>query len=264
MSKKFYFRFTVFLFTAFLFLIQFYYFQSTVIKDQDTQIQRYKQLETVCLQFQKNTGFGGFSKVIADIKENKATEKELAEMSTNWEQEAISNYIQYHGFNQKNENHYTLIDSRFILPTNPESSFVSGPAGEFGWRYNLIDGKTVEFHYGIDICNKYDKRIVAMADGKVIRIGFDKTEGGNYILIEHYFGTEIYRTFLCHLDKIIVNIGQNVKQGQLLGRMGQTGGYCFGEHVHTSIFQWSAYQKRWITLNPVYNSTYAKNVINNI
>ena len=115
----------------------------------------------------------------------------------------------------------------------------------FGYRINPISG-IGEGHKGIDITRwtGYSNvgTIVAFADGKVIGvknsvIGIDTVNAynseGNYVIIQHKNG---YVTKYFHLkkDSIIVNEGQEVKEGQILAEMGTTGNST-GCHLHFQI-----------------------------
>lgn len=84
-------------------------------------------------------------------------------------------------------------------------------------------------HRGVDIGVK-NANVYAMADGKVIISDYN-TVYGNRIVIDH--GTNYY-TFYVHLSLRKVDVGQNVKQGDLIGISGNTGtgaGEAFHLHV---------------------------------
>lgn len=85
--------------------------------------------------------------------------------------------------------------------------------------------------------------IYAASDGKVYSIkDKDKTgkSWGNYVKIYH--GNKIY-TLYAHLkDGIKVKKGQKIKQGQLLGYMGNTG-KAAGNHLHYEYYKGGASTK---------------------
>jgi murein DD-endopeptidase MepM/ murein hydrolase activator NlpD len=93
------------------------------------------------------------------------------------------------------------------------------------------------FHYGIDIANGAGTPIVAARAGRVIAAGW--CSGYGYcVKLRHAGGiTTIYGHLLDHPP---VSVGQTVKVGQLIGRMGSTydaggGGYSTGVHLHFEV-----------------------------
>ena len=117
----------------------------------------------------------------------------------------------------------------FIRPT--EGYVTSG----YGMRTHPIDG-VVKRHHGVDIAKKGNVKIKAAADGVVVRKYRTGTFGtlGNCIIIRHQIGGKQYETLYGHLKSFTVNNGQKVKQGQLIGWMGETGG-ATGQHLHFEI-----------------------------
>jgi hypothetical protein len=78
--------------------------------------------------------------------------------------------------------------------------------------------------------------VLAVADGKVVHIGLQgytpgNTGYGHWIVIEHEDGS---RTLYAHLrDEPDVKVGENVTQGQVIGRVGTTGLAPGGKpHLH--------------------------------
>jgi murein DD-endopeptidase MepM/ murein hydrolase activator NlpD len=56
------------------------------------------------------------------------------------------------------------------------------------------------------------------------------------------------------MDKIYVNKGDIIKQGDVIASMGNTGFFSLGKHLHFEL--WILENKRWININPVQNSTW--------
>ncbi|MCL2792852.1 MAG: M23 family metallopeptidase [Spirochaetaceae bacterium] len=86
-------------------------------------------------------------------------------------------------------------------------------------------------HRGIDIAYARGTPIVSTANGKVIERGFDVTGFGNFVVIRHMYG---FFTQYAHLDQVYVREGQTVRQGQVIGTMGNTG-LSTAPHLHYEV-----------------------------
>ncbi|MCD6122407.1 MAG: M23 family metallopeptidase [Spirochaetales bacterium] len=86
-------------------------------------------------------------------------------------------------------------------------------------------------HKGIDIAWGYGVPIVATANGTVKLVGNDVNGFGLYIMIKHKYG---FFTRYAHLQKIVVQKGQYVRRGQIIGYMGNTG-LSTGPHLHYEV-----------------------------
>lgn len=85
-------------------------------------------------------------------------------------------------------------------------------------------------HSGLDIAAPEGKAIVAPADGVVAQTG-DYFFNGKTVMIDHGQGII---SMLCHLSKINVQKGQTIKQGDVIGLVGQTG-RATGPHLHYGV-----------------------------
>ncbi len=85
-------------------------------------------------------------------------------------------------------------------------------------------------HIGLDIAAAMWDPIVAAADGIVV---FADWGGGygNLVIVEHQDG---WLTYYAHFSEIVVEVGQEVRQGEILGGAGTTG-YSTGPHLHFEI-----------------------------
>ncbi len=101
---------------------------------------------------------------------------------------------------------------------------------KYGKRTHPITGKE-SFHTGIDIAGSTGNNIIASLSGKVVSSGWYNSVYGNVIIINH--GNNI-QTFYAHLDKTLVKKGQDVKAGDVVGKMGSTG-LSTGPHLHFEI-----------------------------
>jgi murein DD-endopeptidase MepM/ murein hydrolase activator NlpD len=96
----------------------------------------------------------------------------------------------------------------------------------FGWRRSPFTGLK-EFHNGLDISSRKGTLIIAPADGKVIKRGYDKYLG-KYLKIDH--GGNIVTTY-GHLSGYNVSPGQKVERGDMVAFMGNSG-LSTGNHLH--------------------------------
>lgn len=88
------------------------------------------------------------------------------------------------------------------------------------------------YHMGLDIGAPFGAPIVAAADGTVEEANGDNSHGyGNHVLISHGFG---YETLYGHMSKIVAKAGAKVKQGELIGYVGESG-YAVGPHLHFEV-----------------------------
>ena len=85
-------------------------------------------------------------------------------------------------------------------------------------------------HNGLDIAAAMWDPIVAAADGIVV---FADWGGGygNLVIVEHQ---DDWLTYYAHFSEIVVEVGQEVRQGEILGGAGTTG-YSTGPHLHFEI-----------------------------
>ena len=99
----------------------------------------------------------------------------------------------------------------------------------FGWRADPFHG-AAKFHRGIDIRAAYGQDVPTAASGRVVSAG---TEGGygQTVVIEHAGGI---RTRYAHLSTTLVAPGEEVREGQVVGRAGHSG-RATGTHLHFEV-----------------------------
>ena len=127
-----------------------------------------------------------------------------------------------------------LIAQRELLVDIPTLWPVKGVRGNitnnFGFSKHPFTGR-VYLHKGIDIAWGYGVPIVVTANGKVQRVDFESMGLGINLVIRHKYG---FYTRYGHLDKSIVEKGQEVRRGQIIGYMGSTG-LSTGPHLHYEV-----------------------------
>lgn len=85
-------------------------------------------------------------------------------------------------------------------------------------------------HQGIDVFAHRRAPMVAVADGTIVRVGTVSRTSGLRVRLRDRCGWEYYYG---HLDEAVVQPGQRVTAGQLIGYMGNTG--TSGVHLHFNI-----------------------------
>lgn len=88
-------------------------------------------------------------------------------------------------------------------------------------------------HTGIDFAAMQGTNVLAWQNGKVINVQYMNSGYGYYVEIQH---NNNIITRYAHASKIIVKIGQEVKQGDIIMYSGNTGNST-GPHLHFEIIQ---------------------------
>ncbi|MCD6546881.1 MAG: M23 family metallopeptidase [Thermotogae bacterium] len=117
---------------------------------------------------------------------------------------------------------YFNISGKLIWPVYGE---ISSP---YGWRIHPITGKR-QFHTGVDIAAPEGVPIFAPLDGVITYTGW---RSGYGLTVEMQSKDFTFR--FGHMSKIDVYAGQTVKQGNIIGRIGNTG-ISTGPHLHFEV-----------------------------
>lgn len=103
-------------------------------------------------------------------------------------------------------------------------------SGVFGSR-RILNGVAKNPHNGVDIAAPKGTNILAPLGGRVALVHEQMFYTGKTIMLDHGLGvTSVY----AHMQHIEVSLGQVVKQGELLGEVGQTG-RATGPHLHWGV-----------------------------
>jgi murein DD-endopeptidase MepM/ murein hydrolase activator NlpD len=113
----------------------------------------------------------------------------------------------------------------FGVPVDP--AFADCWPSRFGNRRSYNEGPYDFYHTGLDFCGQVGQPIYAPADGVVVFSDF-LTVRGNATVIDH--GEGVFTGYL-HQSEFLVQTGDRVEKGQLIGRVGNTG-RVVGPHLH--------------------------------
>jgi hypothetical protein len=132
--------------------------------------------------------------------------------------------------------------SGFALPSNAQISgvypnlklpFPAGKVFPVTGTHTGAHRRAIDF--GSDIKANIDitrQPVLAMKSGKVTTVSTDGN-GGNYIFVDH--GDDFCSLYV-HLDKMLVQSGATVQQGQIIGTVGDTGSR--GQfHLHAAVIK---------------------------
>jgi murein DD-endopeptidase MepM/ murein hydrolase activator NlpD len=114
-------------------------------------------------------------------------------------------------------------------------------ASGFGVRIHPIY-KVKKMHTGIDFAAPIGTPIYATADGKIEEVSVKFSGYGKMIVIDHGFG---YKTRYAHMHDFAVRTGQNIKRGELIGYVGDTG-ISTAPHLHYEVMM------NGVLINPVH------------
>lgn len=119
-------------------------------------------------------------------------------------------------------------------PVGPSNVLLDAPvdgrtSSPFGLR-RFFNGKERNPHSGLDFAVPRGTPVKVPANGVVTIVG-DYFFNGRTVFVDHGQG---FITMYCHLDDILVMKGQEVKRGEILGRVGATG-RATGPHLHWNV-----------------------------
>lgn len=105
-------------------------------------------------------------------------------------------------------------------------------SGHFTWPvYGWLSQSYRYDHRAIDVAAQQGTPVTAADRGIVVRAGWNDQGYGRFVIIDHNID---YMTLYAHLDRIFVEEGEVVGQGQVVGTVGSTGNST-GPHLHFEI-----------------------------
>jgi len=102
---------------------------------------------------------------------------------------------------------------KFIMPVE---GIISGVYGS----QRILNGKPRWPHYGIDIAAKQGTMIKSSGTGIVTMAEDDLYYTGGTIIMDHGHGIS---TIYSHLENVLVSVGDQINQGDIIGTVGSTG-----------------------------------------
>ena len=102
---------------------------------------------------------------------------------------------------------------KFIMPVE---GIISGVYGS----QRILNGKPRWPHYGIDIAAKQGTMIKSSGSGVVTMAEDDLYYTGGTVIMDHGHGIS---TIYSHLENVLVSVGDQINQGDIIGTVGSTG-----------------------------------------
>lgn len=136
------------------------------------------------------------------------------------------------------EQQLEVLDELFVNKNIQKDLFIAGRpihkgwmSSRYGYRSDPFSGKRA-WHGGVDFAGKDGSDIIAVASG-VVTWSSDRYGYGNLIEINHGGGVT---TRYAHCKELLVKVGEVVKKGQVVAKMGSTG-RSTGPHVHFEVIK---------------------------
>ena len=181
---------------------------------------------------ERNAGFGGVNRyknmegfnnsklVISTAKRIDKLARQLYVQSKSFEQI----------FNMAKQKEEMLASIPAIQPVANED--LTRMASGYGYRIHPIY-KTSKMHWGMDFTANTGTEIYATGNGKIEKIENSRRGYGNHVIIDHGYG---YKTLYAHMKKVNVREGQEIKRGDILGYVGNTG-TSTAPHLHYEVIK---------------------------
>ena len=134
---------------------------------------------------------------------------------------------------ERERDHQKVVMATFSTPL-PSSMVLPAPvpgrrSSSFGLR-RVFNGQSRNPHSGMDIAAPTGTPIKAPLAGKVIDVG-DYFFNGSTIWMDHGGG---FLTMYCHLSSMDCAVGDTVRKGEVIGKVGATGRVT-GPHLHWGV-----------------------------
>lgn len=142
-------------------------------------------------------------------------------------------YIEFGGPNKKTSHSWDLISQRYAYDfeiRKDDLPYHTDPVKCENYYSYLEDVIAPQDGYVVDIVNEYEN--TRITKDRVTRNDI-KDPRGNYIVIKHKYGEH---SVICHIEKdtFKVNIGDIIKKGQVIAKVGNSGN-TNGPHIHYQV-----------------------------
>ena len=210
------------------------------LQDRDNQIYRVIFEANPISEDVRKAGFGGVNRY-SDLE---GFENSELVISTTKRMEILSKQVVVQS-KSLDEIQRMALDKEVLLSAIPSIQPINNEdlrrmASGYGWRTDPFT-KTRRKHKGMDFSAPTGTPVYSTSDGKVIRVDGRAPGYGKHIRIDHGFG---YVTLYAHLSKYNVRPGQEVKRGDVIGFVGNTG-RSVAPHLHYEI------RKDGVAVNPI-------------
>ena len=210
------------------------------LQDRDNQIYRVIFEANPISEDVRKAGFGGVNRY-ADLE---GFENSELVINTTKRMEILSKQVVVQS-KSLDEIQRMALDKEVLLSAIPSIQPINNEdlrrmASGYGWRTDPFT-KTRRKHKGMDFSAPTGTPIYATSDGRVTRVDGRAPGYGKHIRIDHGFG---YVTLYAHLSKYNVRRGQEVKRGDVIGFVGNTG-RSVAPHLHYEI------RKDGVPVNPI-------------
>jgi murein DD-endopeptidase MepM/ murein hydrolase activator NlpD len=171
-------------------------------------VNRYKELE-------------GYDDSELVIKTAEKIDKLIKQLDVQWK-----SYEEVILLAEEKEEFLASIPAISPIPDTEITRFASG----FGYRIHPIY-RTKKMHTGIDLTAPVGTEVYATGNGTVIEASYTLGGYGLLVIIDHGFG---FKSYYAHLNKIKVKEGQEIKRGELIGNVGNSG-RSTSPHLHYEV-----------------------------
>jgi murein DD-endopeptidase MepM/ murein hydrolase activator NlpD len=192
----------------------------------DKKLRSYAPLRPIDEEL-RNMGVGGYTPPFQDEELSLDVKSELTNVSETLDNLVGRARLQKSSFQELSD---FLQEKAYLRNHTPSIMPVHGwMIRGFGYQIDPFTGQ-VKMHEGLDIAAPTGTPIVASADGTV-RYAGNKQDYGLYVEIDHGYG---FMTRYGHCQRIRVNSGMQVKRGDIIAYVGNTG-RSTGPHLHYEV-----------------------------